>query len=78
MPSAAANDLQSSASFSSRNSPGRLTISAARTNMVQLIRCTVRPQLFPREGACLGALGAGGCHKATPCILKADALHRTT
>jgi hypothetical protein len=32
--SAAANDLPASASFSARNSPGRLTISAARTNMV--------------------------------------------
>ena len=27
-----------------RTSPGRLTISAARTNMVRLIRRTVRPQ----------------------------------
>src|SRR5688500_11442489 len=47
MPSAAANDLQSSASFSARNSPGRLTISAARTNMVRLIRRTMRPQRIP-------------------------------
>jgi hypothetical protein len=31
------------------NNPGRLTISAARTNMVPLIRRTVRPQLFPRK-----------------------------
>src|SRR5688500_10608325 len=45
--STAANDLQTSASFSARNSPGRLTISAARTNMVRLIRRTVRPQRIP-------------------------------
>jgi hypothetical protein len=50
-----------------QNSPGRLTISAARTNTVRLIRRTVRPQRIPSgrsaslgQIACLGRRGVGG------------------
>jgi hypothetical protein len=41
--------------------PGRLTISAARTNMVRLIRRTVRPQRIPSGRKCvLARLGWAG------------------
>jgi hypothetical protein len=66
--------MQASASFSARNSPGRLTISAARTNMVRRIRRTVRPQRIPSEGACLGALGAGGCNRLRLRVFRACGL----
>jgi hypothetical protein len=58
-----------------RNSPGRLTISAARTNMVRRIRRTVRPQRIPSEGACLGALRVGGCNRLRLRVFEPAASH---
>jgi hypothetical protein len=49
--------------FSARNSPCRLTISAAGTDMVRLIRHTVRPQRIPSGRIASWRAWGGGCNR---------------
>ena len=61
----AANDLQASASFSARKSPGRLTISAARTTWCDLLM-TVRPHRIPAGGSAPRRTWGWAGEKVTP------------
>jgi hypothetical protein len=74
MHSTAANDLRASGSFSTRNSLGRLTTSATRTNMVRLIRRTVRPQRIP-SGRSVSWRASGGCNSYASGFFEPAASH---